>query len=142
MRNRMALVFLPALVMGVACAKTPPYTIPAPVAPTADIQYYDLEVPRDLEVKAVDFDATTYADVGGPAGGPTTSTVSFAHARALDHSPRHPSGGRCRGVQRASLVARSRAAARERLRRLRDHFVGAARATPGCALSRARLRRA
>ena len=76
MRNRIALVILPALAVGTACAKTPPNTIPVLVSPTADVQYYDLEVPRDLEIKAVDFDATTYADVGGPAGGPTTSTVA------------------------------------------------------------------
>jgi len=61
-----------ALVPVVACS--PINTVPAPVSPTAAIQYYDLEVPADLEIKAVDFSATTFSDVSG-SGGATTSAV-------------------------------------------------------------------
>lgn len=66
-------VFLvPALMAGVACA--PVNTVPDPVSPTAAIQYYDLEIPADLEIKSVDFSATTFSDVSG-AGGSTSSAV-------------------------------------------------------------------
>jgi len=49
-------------------------TVPEPVSPTAAIQYYDLDVPPDLEIKAVDFSATTFSQVSG-AGGNTSSSV-------------------------------------------------------------------
>jgi len=44
--------------------------------PNRPVQYYDLELPADLEIKAVDFSATTYADVSGPPEGAVGSTVS------------------------------------------------------------------
>ena len=40
-------------------------TVPEPVSPKSAIQYYDLEVPPDLEIKAVDFSATTFSEVSG-----------------------------------------------------------------------------
>jgi hypothetical protein len=49
-------------------------TVPAPVSPTAAVQYYDLEIPPDLEIKSVDFAATTFSDVSG-TGGATYSSV-------------------------------------------------------------------
>lgn len=49
-------------------------TVPQPVAPSSAIQYYDLEVPPELEIKAVDFSATTFSDVSG-ASGVTSSSV-------------------------------------------------------------------
>ena len=71
MRHRveLSLRILPALLSAVACS--PVNTVPAPVSPTAAIQYYDLEVPADLEIKSVDFSATTFSDVSG-----TASTIS------------------------------------------------------------------
>jgi hypothetical protein len=72
MANRVGLCVLLALVSGVACA--PVNTVPAPVEPTAAIQYYDLDIPQDFEIRAVDFDATTFSDVSG-AGGSTSSSV-------------------------------------------------------------------
>jgi hypothetical protein len=60
------------LASGVACA--PVNTVPEPVSPTAAIQYYDLEIPPDLEIRAVDFSATTFSAVSG-AGGSTSSKV-------------------------------------------------------------------
>lgn len=74
MRNRVSLFVLPALATGIACVP-PVNTVPPPVAPTAEVQHYDLEVPSDLDIKAVDFSATTFADVSGPSQGPTTSSV-------------------------------------------------------------------
>ena len=62
----------PALCAAIACA--PVNTVPPPVSPTAAIQYYDLEIPANLEVKSVDFSATTFSDVSG-AGGTTSSAV-------------------------------------------------------------------
>ena len=67
-----SLAIVPALMASVACS--PVNTVPAPVSPTAAIQHYDLEVPGDLEIKAVDFSATTFSDVSG-SGGATTSSV-------------------------------------------------------------------
>ena len=74
MRNRMSLVVTPALLLGVAC-RPPVNTLPPLVAPTDAIQYYDLDVPPDLEIKGVDFSATTFSDVSGPPDGATTSSV-------------------------------------------------------------------
>ena len=77
MRTQRSLFVLPALVAGVACQPTVGTfnTLPAPVSSTTAVQYYDLEVPRDLEIKAVDFAATTFSDVFGSPGGTTTSSV-------------------------------------------------------------------
>jgi hypothetical protein len=78
MRTEVLLFVFPALVSGVGCQPTGPSinTLPAPVSPTTAIQYYDLEVPGDLEIKAVDFAATTFSDVFGPPNGTTTTSVS------------------------------------------------------------------
>ena len=76
MRNRVWLFIFPVLVSGVACQSTVEVnTIPPVADPTTAVRYYDLQLPRDLEVKAVDFTATTYADVSG-ANGYTSSSVA------------------------------------------------------------------
>ena len=76
MRNRVSRFILPALATGVACTSTPPVnTVPPPVPPAADVQYYDLEIPADLEIKSADFSADTFADVSGPPGGATSTAV-------------------------------------------------------------------
>jgi hypothetical protein len=72
MGNRLALCLVLTFVGGASCH--PVNTVPDPVTPTAAIQYYDLEVPPDLEIKAVDFSATTFSDVSG-TGGATYSAV-------------------------------------------------------------------
>jgi hypothetical protein len=81
LRSRVSrsLLILPALVAAVACS--PVNTVPAPVAPTAAIQYYDLEVPADLEIRAVDFSATTFSDVSGSAGTLTSSVGGRAFVK-------------------------------------------------------------
>lgn len=66
-----AVILLPVL-WGAAC--TPVNTVPAPVSPSAAVQYHDLEVPSDLEIKSVDFSATTFSEVSG-SGGVTGSSV-------------------------------------------------------------------
>jgi hypothetical protein len=71
-RVSLSLFILPALVSAVACSTV--NTVPEPVAPTAAIQHYDLEVPADLEIRSVDFSATTFSDVSG-SGGTTVSAV-------------------------------------------------------------------
>lgn len=73
MRNRVRLICLFTLVAGAACTR-PINTLPPPVSPTAPVQYFDLEIPADLEVKAVDFSASTYSEVSGTDF--VTSTVS------------------------------------------------------------------
>ena len=72
---RSSLWLLMAVAAEAACVK-PVNTVPAPVSPTAQVQYYDLELPSDLEVKAVDFTATTFANVSGEPEGAVGSTVS------------------------------------------------------------------
>src|SRR5262245_41219889 len=47
-------------------------TVPEPVSPSSAIQYYDLDRPADLDVRAVDFSATTFSEVTGSRG--TTSS--------------------------------------------------------------------
>jgi len=61
-----------AFVSAAACA--PVNTVPGPVSPTAAVQYYDLEIPPDLDIRAVDFSASTFSAVSG-AGGSTSSQV-------------------------------------------------------------------
>ena len=73
MRNRVRLICLFTLVAGAACSRAV-NTLPPPVSPTAPVQYYDLEVPQDLEVKAADFSASTYSEVSGTEF--VTSSVS------------------------------------------------------------------
>ena len=72
MGKSVALPLLVPLAWVAACS--PVNTVPEPVAPDAAIQYHDLDVPPDLEIKAVDFSATTFSDVSG-AGGNTSSSV-------------------------------------------------------------------
>jgi hypothetical protein len=75
MRPSLWLFALMAVATETACIK-PVNTVPAPVSPTAQVQYYDLELPPDLEVKAVDFTATTFANVSGAPEGAVGSTVN------------------------------------------------------------------
>ena len=62
------------VLIGWAAGCHPVNTVPEPVSPAAAIQYYDLDVPADLEIKGVDFSATTFSDVSGSGGG-TSSAV-------------------------------------------------------------------
>jgi len=85
-RVSLSLFILPALVSTVACS--PVNTVPEPVAPTAAIQHYDLELPADLEIRSVDFSATTFSDVSG-SGGTTVSSVggrAFVKVYAVDRT--------------------------------------------------------
>ena len=86
MRSSLWLVALTAVATEIACVK-PVTTVPAPVTPTAQVQYYDLEVPQELEIKSVDFSATMYSDVSGTPQGPVGSTVNgraFVKVYAVD----------------------------------------------------------
>jgi hypothetical protein len=44
------------------------------MSPTAAVQRYDLDIPADLEIKAVDFTATSFTDVSGFQGTTSSST--------------------------------------------------------------------
>ena len=88
MRSRVSLsVFvLPILATALACVP-PVNTVPSVVAPTDAVQYYDLELPADLEIKSVDFSATTFSDVSGTPHGPVGTTVTgraFVRVYAVD----------------------------------------------------------
>lgn len=87
-RASLFLFVLPALVSAVACS--PVNTVPDPISPASAIQYYDLEVPADLEISAVDFSATTFSDVSG-SGGTTSSSVggrAFVKVHAVHRTTR------------------------------------------------------
>ena len=63
--------WLPVLIaalLGAVFACNPVNTVPKPVSPSTAIQYLDLEIPPELEIKAVDFSATTFSDVSGSSG--------------------------------------------------------------------------
>ena len=79
MSNRAIPPMLIALVSGLACH--PVNTVPAPVSPTAAIQYYDLEIPPDLEIRAVDFSATTFSAVSGSGGYTSSETGGRAFVK-------------------------------------------------------------
>jgi hypothetical protein len=72
-RNRLWGMGFAALLSGAGCT-APINTVPAPVSPTAAVQYYDLEVPPDLEIRSVGYGATTFTEVSG-ADGSTGSAV-------------------------------------------------------------------
>jgi hypothetical protein len=74
MHNRVSMVIVPLLATAVACVQ-PVNTVPAPVTPAAQVQRYDLELPPDLDIKAVDFSATTFTDVSGAPNAGTSSSV-------------------------------------------------------------------
>ena len=68
-----------SLLSGVACHTV--NTVPAPVSPSAAVQYYDLEIPPDLEIRAVDFSATTFSEVSGSAGYTASETGGRAFVK-------------------------------------------------------------
>ena len=76
MRYLLSLCVLPAAVMVAACNRPVVNTIPPLVTATAEVQRLDLELPPDLEVKTIDFTATTYADVRGTPEIGTSSRVA------------------------------------------------------------------
>jgi hypothetical protein len=80
MHTRVSLFVLPVLAAGIACVK-PVNTVPAPVSPTAAVQKYDLELPPDLEVKSVDFSASTFTDVSGGPDGSSSSVGGRAFVK-------------------------------------------------------------
>jgi hypothetical protein len=83
-RNRSSVLVLSAAAAVVGCT-APVNTVPEPVSPSAAVQYYDLEVPQDLEIRTVDFGATTYTEVSGGQAG-TSSTLggrAFVKAYAV-----------------------------------------------------------
>lgn len=85
MRSRIFSLVAVALVAA-ACATPGVDTLPPPVSPRAPTQYYDLEVPADLEVRSIDFSATTYSDVSGTAESGPMTTVNgraFVQVRAV-----------------------------------------------------------
>ena len=83
MRNRSSVLVI-SMASAVGCLN-PVNTVPEPVSPAAAVQYHDLEVPRDLEIRSVDFGATTFSEVSG-ADGSTSSAVggrAFVKAYAV-----------------------------------------------------------
>lgn len=76
MRSLLSLCVLPAAAMIAACNRSVVNTMPPLLAPAADVQRLDLELPPDLEVRAIDFVATTYADVRGTPESGTSSQVA------------------------------------------------------------------
>ena len=73
--RRRSLSVLGSIIAATTGCTTPVNTVPAPVTPTASIQYYDLDIPADFEIKTVDFSATAFTDVSG-TNGQTSSIVS------------------------------------------------------------------
>ena len=71
MRNRMTPFVLPVLATAIACTQPTVNTVPAPVSAVAEVQYYDLDVPSDLDIRTVDFSASSFAEV---SDGQTTAT--------------------------------------------------------------------
>ena len=88
MTNRPIPCVLLALVSALGCA--PVNTVPKPVSPTAAIRYYDLEIPPDLEIRAVDFSATTFSEVSGSGG--ITASATGGRAFVKVYAVRRNSG--------------------------------------------------
>src|SRR5882762_3328593 len=74
-----------AVVMLGACNKTI-NTLPPTVTPTDPVQHYALRIPDSLEIKAVDFDAALYSNVGGTGDigvGTTLGERAFVKVHAV-----------------------------------------------------------
>ena len=69
------------LLVGLVAGCQPVNTVPEPVSPTSAIQYYDLEVPPDLEIRSIDFSATTFSEVTGSGGSTSSSTGGRAFVK-------------------------------------------------------------
>jgi len=69
------------LLVSFVAACQPVNTVPEPVSPTAAIQYYDLDVPPDLDVRSIDFSATTFSEVEGSGGNTSSSTGGRAFVK-------------------------------------------------------------
>ena len=66
---------IPKIVAVLALAACSPVnTVPAPVAPSDPIQYYDLDLPESLQVQSIEFTATTFSDVSGYGGATSSET--------------------------------------------------------------------
>jgi hypothetical protein len=76
MRYPVSLCVLPAAAILAACNRSVINTIPPLVTPAAEVQRLDLELPPDLEIRTIDFAATTYADVRGNSDTGTWSEVA------------------------------------------------------------------
>ncbi|HEV7595857.1 MAG TPA: hypothetical protein VGO33_12735 [Gemmatimonadaceae bacterium] len=74
MRSWSTFVLISIIAAPSACTPTPVNTVPEPMSPTAEVQRYDLDIPADLEIKAVDFTATSFTDVSGYQGTTSSST--------------------------------------------------------------------
>ena len=80
MRCWSPLVLSPFIALASACTGAV-NTVPEPVSPAASIQYYDLDIPSDLEIKAVDFTATSFTDVSGFNGITSSNTSGRAFVK-------------------------------------------------------------
>ena len=74
MQNPRALFGVSLLVALAACHRTV-NTLPAPVGPADPVHYADIDVPAGLEIRSVDFSATTFSDASSGAGGDVWSTI-------------------------------------------------------------------
>jgi hypothetical protein len=86
MRRHM-LVLAAVVMSGSACHLNGP-PVPPPVSASTLTQYYDLEVPADLEIKNADYSATVVTDVSGMNGntGTTAGWRSFVKVFAVRRS--------------------------------------------------------
>jgi hypothetical protein len=77
---------IPALLLLAACR--PVNTVPAPVSPTDPVQEFALDLPANLEIRHVDFSATTFSDVSGSESSVATSVGgrAFLQVYAVDRS--------------------------------------------------------
>jgi hypothetical protein len=80
MRRWSPLLLSPIIAAATACAGAV-NTVPEPVSPAASVQYYDLDIPSDLEIKTVDFAATAFTDVSGFNGNTSSSTSGRAFVK-------------------------------------------------------------
>jgi hypothetical protein len=70
-----AVLLATAILASASACRQPVNTVPPPVEPGAAVQYYDLEVPADVEIRSVDFAATAFAETSGAPGGAVGSVV-------------------------------------------------------------------
>jgi hypothetical protein len=80
-RNRSSILVLSVAAAAVGCM-TPINTVPEPVSPATAVQHYDLEVPPDLEIRTVDFAATTFSEVSGMQGSTSSAVGGRAFVKA------------------------------------------------------------
>lgn len=87
--KKLSLLVSAPLVFAVTACQGTLNTLPPAVSPVDPVQYADLELPAGLDIRSVDFSASTFGDASSAPGGPVFSAVggrAFVKVYAVERS--------------------------------------------------------